>query len=112
MAKNTITLERYNEIKPHVGNPKDDSKNMKKFGVGQTVVRDIRNTKNYVEYRKRGATYRKAVKQAKAVPRKSPIVVKSLQVEPKVNKKHNVVDILVIAVIIALFIAVLAFGGK
>lgn len=112
MARNIITLKRYNKIKPHVGNPKDDSKNKKKYGIGQSVIRDIRNTKNFAEYKKRGASYRKAVKEAKAFPTASPIATKSLQVEPNVNRKRDLVDILVIAAIIALLIAVLAFGGK
>lgn len=130
MARNIITEEWYNKIKPHVGNPKDDSKNKKKYGIGQSVVRNIRNTNSFAEYEKRGATYRAHVKRGKTIldacdkahgvpelddkplDSKDFFTGKSLLVEPDVNKRGKIVDILVIAAIIALLIIVLMFGGK
>lgn len=141
MARNIITEERYNKIKPHVGNPKDDSKNKKKYGIGQSVIRDIRNTADYTEYKKRGATYRKFKREvdlaldkygrqaAKVAideygkrhtvtlpgdPRPASELFSGKNLYPRrdVNKKGKIVDILVVAAIVALLIVVLIFGGK
>lgn len=96
MAKNIITEERYNKIKPHVGLPKDDKKNSKKFGVGMTVLRDIRNTKNFAEYKGRSSTARS---------KKTTVKVTS-------KKTSDIIDIIVLLAIAGLVVAVLLIGGK
>lgn len=47
---NRITESKYKQIKAVLKVPADDKKAMKKFGVGATTCRNIRLTKNYLEY--------------------------------------------------------------
>lgn len=65
-AKNCITEEKYLKIKSELNSPKDDCRIMKKYGIGATTTRRIRNTKNYYEYRATSTTGRKERKRLEA----------------------------------------------
>lgn len=52
-TKHSVTKQKYYEIKKQLHTPKDDAAAMKKFGLGASTIRNIRNTKNYDEYTKR-----------------------------------------------------------
>lgn len=129
MAKNTITEDRYNKIKPHVSNARDDVKNMEKYGIGRTVIRDIRNTNNFEGYKLRGSTHREHIKKGRALldaceravkePRLSDELPsskdffsgRSLPIETN-KRKRDIIDIIVLVIIGLLFVSVLLFGGK
>ena len=52
-AKTRVTAEMYNKLKKELKSAKDDKKVMKKYNLGQTTVRAIRNTSSYTAFRER-----------------------------------------------------------
>lgn len=58
-AKRKVDFELYTKVKKELKSPKDDKKVMKKYNLGQTTVRAIRNSKNYTEFNKKTRTDRK-----------------------------------------------------
>lgn len=58
-AKRKVDAKLYNNIKKELKSSKDDARVMKRFGLGQTTVRAIRNSKNYTEFNKKTRTDRK-----------------------------------------------------
>lgn len=49
-AKRKVTKAMYVRVKHECSNPKDDKKVMKKYKLGQTTVRAIRNSINYEHF--------------------------------------------------------------
>lgn len=58
-----ITEEKYLKIKSELNSPKDDCRVMKKYGIGKSTTRRIRNTQNYYEYRATSTTGRRERKR-------------------------------------------------
>ena len=120
MSRNTITKERYNKIKPHVSNPKNDEKNMRRFSIGQTTIRYIRNTKDFKEFQSKGTVARKQRKTEREIeqlfansPREIYSGLNICEELPAAEKRHrNIIDILVLLAIAALIVGVIIFGGK
>lgn len=56
---NRITEKRYNAAKVELKSPKDDAYVAAKYGFGMTTARMIRNTDNFYEYHRKGATGKK-----------------------------------------------------
>lgn len=113
---NRITEAKYKQIKAVLKVPADDKKAMKKFGVGATTCRNIRLTKNYLEYSMR--VYKN---------HKRTIIVPSRAVSKAPSRRSDTQDgtsrmiglttalaglILVLVVfVLAVFIGVWFFGG-
>ena len=57
-----ITEEKYLKIKSEIKSPADDKRIMKKYGIGASTVRRIRNTRNFYQYRATSTTGRRARK--------------------------------------------------
>lgn len=49
-AKRKVDLKLYNKITKELKTPKDDKKVMKKYSLGQTTVRAIRNSYDYGDF--------------------------------------------------------------
>lgn len=49
-AKRKVDIKLYNKISRELKTPKDDKKVMKKYGLGQTTVRAIRNSYDYFHF--------------------------------------------------------------
>lgn len=58
-AKKKVDAKFYAKVKKELKSPKDDKKVMKKYNLGQTTVRAIRNSKSYAEFNKKTRTDRK-----------------------------------------------------
>lgn len=58
-AKKKVDAKLYAKVKKELKSPKDDKKVMKKYNLGQTTVRAIRNSKSYAEFNKKTRTDRK-----------------------------------------------------
>ena len=59
-AKTKVTKVIYDKLKKELKSPKDDSRVMKKYGLGQTTVRAIRNSISYREFELKTRTHKKA----------------------------------------------------
>lgn len=52
-TKHAMTKQMYNQMKPYLRKPSDDFLVMKRFGYSKTVVKMVRNTKDWHEYEQR-----------------------------------------------------------
>ena len=58
-----ITEEKYLKIKAELKSPADDKRAMKKYGLGASTVRRIRNTRNFYQYCATSTTGRRTRKR-------------------------------------------------
>lgn len=58
-----ITEKKYLKIKAELKSPADDKRIMKKYGLGASTVRRIRNTRNFYQYRATSTTGRRTRKK-------------------------------------------------
>lgn len=114
---NKVTRERYQTIKDYIEKysygPKDDDVTKSIFGIGQTTLRTIRNTKDYDEYLARiKKWHKKSQKPSKEnVTQKSELEL----IEPSDEPDRALIKamIAVILVIILVWVLIwLAVGGK
>lgn len=54
-----VTEEKYLKIKAELKSPADDKRIMKKYGLGASTVRRIRNTRNFYQYHATSTTGRR-----------------------------------------------------
>lgn len=52
-AKRKVDLKLYNKLTKELKTPKDDQKVMKKYNLGQTTVRAVRNSYDYEDFIRR-----------------------------------------------------------
>ena len=64
---NCVTPELYAELKSKLKRPVDDKKVMRKYKIGNSTCRSIRNTKSYEEYRARVADKRKVTRELESI---------------------------------------------
>lgn len=61
-AKRKVNSKLYNKITKELKTPKDDKRVMKKYGLGQTTVRAIRNSSDYYHFLNKTSLRKKANK--------------------------------------------------
>lgn len=117
---NWITEAKYKQIKAVLKVPADDRKAMKKFGIGASTCRNIRNTHNFLEYSARvGRSHRyKAVRPIFIPAGIKPDAKKTLrelkQLEPVQDNGFKMLGLGILVVLgvllLAFFLGVWAFS--